>query len=51
MLDANHLPKYRQKSRAFIADQLIMRMDEDSLGKAVSDELFERDYTVFDDLE
>ena len=51
ILDANHLPKYRQKSRTFIADQLIKRMDEDSLGKAASDELFERDYTVFDDLE
>lgn len=49
ILDSNGLPKYRQKSRAFIAGQLMKKMDESDLNSAVSEELFERDYTIFDD--
>lgn len=50
MLDKSGLPKYRQKSRKFICDKLIERIDEAALRRLITNELFERDYTQFDDV-
>lgn len=41
-------PKYANKKRGEIYDYLIERLDEEQLKKDMTDQLFERDYTVFD---
>ena len=41
----NGLPKYSNKSKAFVADKLLQRVSGEVLGRQVSDVLFERDYT------
>ncbi len=46
LLEMNNLPAYRQKSKEFVADALLRRVERDTLWKQVSDELFERDYTT-----
>ncbi len=38
--------KYKEKSKAFVRDKIIEKLDEISLNKYISDELFERDYTT-----
>lgn len=43
--EKNGMPKYRQKSKMFIADKLMERVPEELLAAQVSEELFERDYT------
>lgn len=48
MLDKSGLPKYRQKSRKFICEKLMEKTDEEKLRYLLTDELFERDYTVFE---
>jgi len=49
LLDKNELPKYRNKSRKFIIEKLLERVEEDALKRQITDTLFERDYTIFDD--
>ena len=41
-------PKYVGKKRTFIYNYLLERLGEDALKKDMTDELFERDYTVYD---
>jgi hypothetical protein len=41
-------PKYANKKRSEIYDYLIERLDEEQLKRDMTDQLFERDYTVFD---
>ncbi|MBS7006824.1 sce7726 family protein [Anaerostipes sp.] len=42
--ERNQLPKYRQKSKAFVIDKIIEKVPAELLKTQVSDELFERDY-------
>ena len=42
----NGLPKYANKSKKFIAEKLIERVPEEILHEQISEELFERDYTI-----
>ena len=49
LLDMNGCPKYRDKSRAFLRDYLVSHIDHDVLKKQMTDLIFERDYTVFDE--
>lgn len=51
--EIHHLPKYRNKSKAFVIGKLTEGLasgliDEQQFRKQVSDILLERDYTVFD---
>ena len=48
ILAINKMPKYAQKSKKFISEKLIARIDETILNEQISDELFERDYTIYD---
>ena len=41
-------PKYDNKKRLFIYDYLLDKLGEEALKKDMTDELFERDYTVYD---
>ena len=48
ILAENKLPKYAQKSKKFITEKLIEKVPEEVLHKQISEELFERDYTIYD---
>lgn len=49
ILDQNQFPKYRQKSRSFIGKKLMEKMEWNRLKRQLCEELFERDYTLWDD--
>lgn len=44
--DRNNLPKYKEKSRRFVAGKLLEKVPHDILKKQVLAELFDRDYTA-----
>ncbi len=44
LLAANHLPKYREKSKLFVQEKLLEKVPAEILWPQVSEELFERDY-------
>ena len=44
--ELNELPKYAQKSKAFVQEVLVERVEPSRLSIQISDELFERDYTT-----
>ena len=44
ILELNALPAYRQKSKDFVRQALVERVEPDLLDRQISDELFERDY-------
>ena len=48
ILAVNKMPKYAQKSKKFIAEKLMEKVPEDVLHEQISEELFERDYTIYD---
>ena len=48
ILAENKLPKYAQKSTKFITEKLIEKVPKEVLHKQISEELFERDYTIYD---
>ena len=48
ILSENKMPKYAQKSKKFIAEKLMDKVPEDVLHEQISEELFERDYTIYD---
>ena len=44
--ELNELPKYAQKSKAFVQEVIVERVDPSLLSIQISDELFERDYNT-----
>lgn len=48
LLERSHLPKYRSRSRKFVGEKLLEKVPAQLLWPQVTEELFERDYTVFD---
>lgn len=49
ILDTRGLPKYRDRSADFIIGKLLEKLPLEELRQAETDELFERDYTIFDE--
>ena len=48
-IQARHgLPKYANKSKKFITEKLLLKVPEEILHEQISEELFERDYTIYD---
>lgn len=47
ILEKNSLPKYKQKSKKFVQEKLMERMDWQSLKRQMCGEMFERDYTLW----
>lgn len=43
--ELNRMPKYRQKSKQFVVEKILLSVPGDILREQVSQELFERDYT------
>lgn len=42
--EINNMPKYKQKSKGFVKEQILQRVPENILNEQISEELFERDY-------
>ena len=43
--EINQMPKYREKSKTFVIDKILLKVPEHILHEQISQELFERDYT------
>lgn len=43
--ELNRMAAYKQKSKRFVADKIVEKVEPDVLGEQLSEELFERDYT------
>lgn len=50
ILELNHLPKYKQKSKSFVQQKLLEKVDKETLKLQMCEELFERDYTLWDEM-
>jgi hypothetical protein len=49
LLEKNKLPKYKQKSKRFVQQKLLEKMEWAKLKLQMCEELFERDYTLWDE--
>lgn len=49
ILERNHLPQYKQRSKRFVQQKVLEKMDWELLKKQMCEELFERDYTLWDE--
>ncbi len=48
--ELNQMPKYRQKSKDFVIDKILLKVPQEDLCQQVSEELFERDYNEIETL-
>ncbi|MDF9824793.1 hypothetical protein M2475_001325 [Breznakia sp. PF5-3] len=48
ILKRNHLPEYKQKSKKFVQQKLLEKMQWNCLKQQMCEELFERDYTLWE---
>lgn len=48
--ELNQMPKYKEKSKAFVIEKILTKVPQDMLAEQVSETLFERDYTAIDDI-
>lgn len=48
--EINGMYKYREKSRAFVIDKIIDNVSTSVLAAQITEELFERDYTLIDEI-
>ena len=46
LLELNQLPKYREKSKSFVQEKLLEKVEPEILWPQVCEELFERDYNT-----
>ncbi len=44
--EVNRLPRYREKSKNFVIEKLLLKVSKEKLSRQISEELFERDYTT-----
>ena len=44
--EIHQMPGYREKSKAFVIDKILLKVPEEILDDQISQELFERDYTT-----
>ncbi len=50
ILELNSLPRYKRQSKQFVQNKLLERVDKKLLKRQMCDELFERDYTLWDEM-
>lgn len=48
--ERNRLPRYRNKSKAFVIEAILERVPREQLQIQICEELFERDYTVIEQM-
>lgn len=46
ILELNNMPAYKEKSKKFVAGKIVERVSKDILSAQMSEELFQRDYTM-----
>lgn len=49
LLSKNKLPKYKQKSKKFVQQKIMEKVDPYKLKQQICEELFERDYTLIEE--
>ncbi len=49
ILERNKLPKYKQKSKKFVREKLLNKLEWEPLKQQACEELFERDYSIWND--
>ncbi len=47
--ELNMMPRYRDKSKQFVADKIIKTVPNETLAPQISEELFQRDYTTIEE--
>ena len=47
--EKNQLPKYKEKSKAFVIEKILLKVEKEQLREQISEELFERDYNTIAD--
>ena len=47
--EQNQMPKYREKSKAFVIDKILLKVPQEILTLQISEELFQRDYTTIEE--
>lgn len=49
LLEKNYMPKYKQKSKLFVQNKILQKVEYTKLKKQICDELFERDYNLIEE--
>lgn len=47
--ECNQLPKYKEKSKAFVVEKILLKVEKEKLKQQISEELFERDYNEIEE--
>ena len=47
--ELNDMPKYRDKSKLFVANKIVETVPYETLSPQISEELFQRDYTKIEE--
>lgn len=47
--EVNQLPKYKEKSKAFVVEKILLKVEKEKLKQQISEELFERDYNEIEE--
>lgn len=48
--EVTSMPRYKEKSKAFVIEKMLLKVPEQQLAFLVSEELFERDYTKIEEV-
>lgn len=47
--ELNKLPKYKEKSKSFVIEKILLKVEKEKLKDQISEELFERDYNEIEE--
>lgn len=47
--ELNHMPRYKEKSKQFVIEKILLKVPKEKLYPQISQELFERDYTKIEE--
>lgn len=47
--ELNKMPRYKEKSKAFVTEKILLKVSPEVLKAQISEELFERDYTTIEE--
>ena len=48
--EINNMPKYKQRSKDFVINKIMEKVDWNTLHSQISEELFERDYNTINEI-
>ena len=47
--ELNQMPRYKEKSKQFVIEKILLKVPRENLYAQISQELFERDYTIIEE--